>query len=71
MAVAVVVGVLMGMLVAVRGVLVVKMLHTDSSCLIDINLTKYTIAQNCQVCKGYTGILSRFFRDVSRQGGLS
>ena len=44
--------VFVGMLVAVNVMLVVKMCHTDSSKLIDINLTKYTITQFCQVCKG-------------------
>ena len=45
-------GMLVGMLMAVYVMLVVKMSHTDSSKLIDINLTKYTITQFCQVCKG-------------------
>ena len=52
MGMAVAVGVLVGMLMAVYVMLVVKMSHTDSSKLIDINLTKYTITQFCQVCKG-------------------
>ena len=49
-AVGVVMGVVVGMAVGV--VPVVKMVHTVASRLIDINLTKYTIAQFCQVCKG-------------------
>ena len=51
-AVGVLVNMFMGMLMAVYVMLVVKMSHTDSSKLIDINLTKYTITQFCQVCKG-------------------
>ena len=47
-----VVGMFVGMLMAVYVMVVVKMSHTDSSKLIDINLTKYTITQFCQVCKG-------------------